>query len=158
MLDYAFEDIDGRDDNAEEEQSQNPFNGHWTTTSTYDVYMVDTPKEVDSEGGKDPVEDKPSVAPPKRRRQRRHSKLHHEKDSNTGIGDNNTPDNANDKKDQHPSMIIGRMGKSTPTIPSGMRARRIVTTYRPPKWMRASVMRISSCQRNPLNKSALGAS
>ena len=44
-LDYASEDIDGMDDDAEEEQSQNPsFNGRWTATSTYDVYMVDTPK------------------------------------------------------------------------------------------------------------------
>ena len=68
MLDYASEDIDGMDDDAEDEQGQDPpFTGRWTTTSTYDVYMVDTPKEDDDDGKKHPVEDKPAEAPPKRR-------------------------------------------------------------------------------------------
>ena len=71
MLDYASEDIDGMDDDVGDEQGQDPlFTGCWKATSTYDVYMVDTPKEDDSDGGKDPVEDKPSEAPPKHRRQR----------------------------------------------------------------------------------------
>ena len=48
MLDYASEEIDGMDDYAREEQGQDsPFTGRWTTTSSYDVYMVDTPKEGD---------------------------------------------------------------------------------------------------------------
>ena len=60
MLDYASEDIDSMDDDAEEEQSQNPpFTGCWTATSSYDVYMVDTPKEGDSDNEKNPVEGKP---------------------------------------------------------------------------------------------------
>src|SRR5215216_2605784 len=69
MLDYASEDIDGMDDDVEVEQGQNPpLTGRWTTTSTYDVYMVDTPKEDDNgEGRKDPVEDEPADAPPKHR-------------------------------------------------------------------------------------------
>ena len=58
--------------------------------------MVDTPKEDDGDGRKDPVEDKPAKAPPKRRRQRRRSKSRREKDSNIGTGDNNTPENAED--------------------------------------------------------------
>ena len=46
MLYYGSEDIDGMDDDADEEHGQNPpFIGRWTTTSSYDVYMVDTPKE-----------------------------------------------------------------------------------------------------------------
>ena len=50
MVDYGFEDIDGMDDDAGEEQTQNPpFTGRWTTTSLYDVYMVDTPKEGDDD-------------------------------------------------------------------------------------------------------------
>ena len=73
-----------------------PITGRWTTTSTYDVYMVDTPKEDDDDNMKDPVEDKPVEAPPKRRRQRRRSKSRREKDSNTGTRDNNTPENAED--------------------------------------------------------------
>ena len=58
--------------------------------------MVDTPKEDDSADRKDPMEDKPDDAPPKRRRQRCRSKSRREKDSNTGTGDNNTPENTED--------------------------------------------------------------
>ena len=58
---------------------------------------------------------------------------------------------------QHPNMMIGRMVKLTPMIPSGMMARRIVTTYRSPKRMRASATKTSSYQRNPSNKSVLSA-
>jgi hypothetical protein len=44
MLDYDSEDIDGMDDDAGEEQAQNPpFTGRWTASSSYDVYMADTP-------------------------------------------------------------------------------------------------------------------
>ena len=70
MLDYASEDMDGMDDDAGDEQGQNPpFTGRWTANSTYDVYMVDTPKEDDDADRKDPMEDKPDEAPPKHRRQ-----------------------------------------------------------------------------------------
>ena len=97
MLDYASKGIDGMDDDAGDEQGQNPlFTGRWTATFTHDVYMVDTPKEDGNDGNKDPVEDKPAEAPPKHRRQRRRSKSRHEKDSNTGTEDNNTPENAED--------------------------------------------------------------
>ena len=45
MLDYGSEDIDGMDDDADKEQGQDPpFTGRWTATSSYDVYMVGTPK------------------------------------------------------------------------------------------------------------------
>ena len=45
VLDYGSEDIDGMDDDADKEQGQDPpFTGRWTATSSYDVYMVDTPK------------------------------------------------------------------------------------------------------------------
>jgi hypothetical protein len=60
MLDYGSEDIDGMDDDADVEQGQNPpFTGRWTATSSYDVYMVDTPKEANDDDKEDPVEDKP---------------------------------------------------------------------------------------------------
>ena len=69
MLDYGSEDIDGMDDDAGDKQGQDPpLTGRWTATSTYDVYMVDTPKEDGNDGKEDPVEDKPAEAPPKRRR------------------------------------------------------------------------------------------
>ena len=44
-LDYGSEDIDNMDDDALEEQAQKPpLTGRWIATSSYDVYMVDTPK------------------------------------------------------------------------------------------------------------------
>ena len=59
-LDYDSEDIDGMDDDAGEEEAQNPpFTGRWTATSSYDVYMVDAPKEKSGDDKEDPVEDKP---------------------------------------------------------------------------------------------------
>ena len=82
-------------DDAREEQAENPpFTGHWTTTSSYDMYMVDTPKEGDSDNEKNPVEDKRPEIQPKRRRCR--SKSRRNKDINTGTGDNETPDDAED--------------------------------------------------------------
>ena len=97
-LDYDSEDIYGMDNDTGDEKSQNPpFTGRWTATSSYDVYMVDTPKEDDGENGKN-LEDEPAEAPTKRRHQRRRSKSCHEKDSNTGTRDNNTPDNAKDQE------------------------------------------------------------
>ena len=91
MLDYASKDIDGMDINADAESGQvPPIIGHWTATSTYDVYMVDTPEKKDDDDIQDPVKDKPVDEPPKRRRQQRRSRLRRAKDSNTGTGDNET--------------------------------------------------------------------
>ena len=74
MLDYAYEDIDDMDDDVDAERSQNPpTTRRGTATSTYDVYMVDTPKKKDNDGTQNPGEDKPIDEPPKRRRQRRRS-------------------------------------------------------------------------------------
>ena len=44
MLDFDSEDIDGMDDDVGEEHEPPP-SGRWTATSSYDIYMVDTPKE-----------------------------------------------------------------------------------------------------------------
>ena len=84
MLDYGSEDIDGMDDDVGEEQAENPpFTGRWTTTSSYDVYMVDAPKENSVDDKENPVEDEPPKTEPKRRRQWRRSKSRRSKDSNT---------------------------------------------------------------------------
>ena len=56
MLDFDFEDIDGMDDDAGDVQEP-PLTGRWTPTSSYDIYMVDTPKETN---GDEAVEDNPS--------------------------------------------------------------------------------------------------
>ena len=48
------------DDDAGEEEAQNPpFTGRWTATSSYDVYMVDAPKENSGDDKLNPVEDEP---------------------------------------------------------------------------------------------------
>ena len=99
MPDYGSKDIDGMDDDAGEEQAQNPlFTGHWVTTSSYDVYMVGTPKEGNNDDEKDPVEDEPPETQPKRRCQRRRSKSCRVKDSNIGTGDDDTPENSEDQE------------------------------------------------------------
>ena len=64
MLDFDSEDIDGMDDDVGDEQEPLPT-GHWTATSSYDTYMVDTPKEGNGDGT---VEDDPSKKQPTRRR------------------------------------------------------------------------------------------
>ena len=60
MLNFDSEDIDGMDDDAGDEQEPLPT-GHWTRTSSYHVYMVDTPKENDDEERKDAAEDRSLV-------------------------------------------------------------------------------------------------
>ena len=52
MLDLDSEDIEGMGDDAGDEQEPLPT-GHWTPTSSHDVYMVNTPKENDDEERKD---------------------------------------------------------------------------------------------------------
>ena len=100
MLDYDSEDIDGMDDDAGEEQAQKPpLTGCWTATSSYDVYMMDTPKENNGNNKNDPIKDKPPKKQPKRRRQRRRPKPRHGKNSNTDTGENHTPDDAEDNED-----------------------------------------------------------
>ena len=60
MLDYGSEDIDGMDDDAGREQGQDlPFTGRWTATSSYEVYMVDTPKGS-ADDKEEPDANKPS--------------------------------------------------------------------------------------------------
>ena len=73
--------------------------GRWTATSSYDVYMVDTPKENNGDNKKDPVEDKPPEKQPKRQRQRRRSKPRRRKDNDTGTRENNTLDDAEENED-----------------------------------------------------------
>ena len=74
--------------------------GDWKSTSSYDIYMVDTPKEGNGDGT---TEDDPSKKQPKRRRQRRRSKSRQSKNGESGTGDNNTPDSAEDNPLQQDS-------------------------------------------------------
>ena len=92
MLDFDSEDIDGMDDDAGDEQEPAPV-GRWKATSSYDIYMVDTPKDGDGDGT---AVDGTSKKQPKRRRQRRRSKSRQSKNGDSGTGDNTTPNSAED--------------------------------------------------------------
>src|SRR3954467_6418878 len=94
MLDFDSEDIDSMDVDAGDNQEPAPI-GHWKATSSYDIYMVDTPKDGDGDGT---ARDDTSKKQPKRRRQRRRSKSRQSKNGDSGTGDNNTPDSA----EEHP--------------------------------------------------------
>lgn len=93
MLYYGSEDIDSMDDDAGEEQAQKPPPiGRRTATSSYDIYIVDTPieKEADGDNGM-PVDE-----PPKRRRQKRRPRSSKRKNSNIVTDDD---DNLNQTED-----------------------------------------------------------
>ena len=70
MLDFDSEDIDGMDDDVGDEDEPPPI-GCWTSTSSYDVYMADTPKEDDDEERKDAPKACSLEKQSKRRRKRR---------------------------------------------------------------------------------------
>ena len=57
MLDFDSEDIDGMDADEGDDQEPAPT-GHGTTTSSNDVYMVDTPKRNDDEEQRDATRDR----------------------------------------------------------------------------------------------------
>ena len=88
MLDFDSEDIDGMDDDVGDEQEPAPTRP-WKATSSYDICMVDTPKEGAGDGA---AEDDPSKKQPKRQRQRRRSKSRQNKHGDSSTGDNNTPE------------------------------------------------------------------
>ena len=72
MLAFDSKDIDCMDDDAGDEHEPLPI-GHWTPTSSYDVYMVDTPKENDDEERKEAAKGC-SLEKQSKRRHKRHSK------------------------------------------------------------------------------------
>ena len=148
MLDYDYEDIDGMDDDAGDDQEPAPT-GHWKTTSSYDIYMVDIPKVGN---GEEKAEEDSSKKQPKRRRQRHRSKSRHSKNEDSGTGDNNTPDNAEDNPLQQDAAQED--GDASPYERQEKRQRIIRL---PPETKRASTMMNSSCLRIPSNKSILNA-
>ena len=64
MLDFDSEDIDGMDADEGDDEEPAPIRP-WKATSSYDIYMVDTPKEGNGDGT---TEDDPSKQQPKCRR------------------------------------------------------------------------------------------
>ena len=87
------------DDDVGDEQEPAPV-GRWKATSSYDIYMVDTPKDGDGDGT---VGDDAPKKQPKRRRQRCRSKSRQSKNGDSGTGDNTTPDSAEEHPPQQDS-------------------------------------------------------
>ena len=99
MLDFDSEDIDGMDTDEGDEQEPAPI-GHWTTTSSHDVCMVDTPKRNDDEDQKGATRDRSLEKQSKRRRKRR-AKPHLDRDPATEQGE--TAD------DEHAIELLGNV-------------------------------------------------
>ena len=99
MLDFDSQDIDGMDADVGDDQEPAPT-GHWKATLSYDIYMVDIPKDGNGDGT---TEDDLSKKQPKRRRQWRRSRSRHSKNGDSSTGDNNTPDSAEDNPLQQDS-------------------------------------------------------
>ena len=94
MLDFDSEDIDGMHADEGDDEEPAPI-GPWRATSSYDIYMVDTPKEGDGDGT---AEDDPSKKQPKRPCHRRRSKSRQCKYGDSSTGDNNTPESAEENQ------------------------------------------------------------
>ena len=74
--------------------TQNVTDVSFFVVSSYDIYMVDTPKESD---GDEATEDNPLEKQSRPRRHRRRSKPCHSKNSDTDTGDDNNPNGAEDE-------------------------------------------------------------
>ena len=115
MLDLDFEDIDGMDAEEGDDEEPAPI-GPWNATSSYDVYMVDAPKD-DEEERKDAPKACSLKKQPKRRCKRRpKSRLDRNSDhtdptleQGEPLQDNGNPDNQTEQtnpiKDNGPDDI-----------------------------------------------------
>ena len=130
------------------ETTKNQPIGHWKATSSYDIYMVDTPKEGNGDGT---TEDDPSKKQPKRRRPWHRSKSHQRKNGDSSSGDNNTPDSAEDNPLRQDSAQED--GVASPHERAADREVEDDNYMPPPKMRQASTTTNLSCLRIPSNKS-----
>lgn len=92
MLDLRPEDIDGMDD--DEGQGQSSLSARRrTTTSWYDMCMVDTPNDDIDDDKEDQVEDKPPGTQFEHRHPRHRSRSRRPGENNTSNEGDTTPDN-----------------------------------------------------------------
>ena len=122
--------------------------GPWKATSSYDIYMVNTPKEGDGDGT---TVDDTAKKQPKRRRQRRRSKSRQSKNGDSGTGDNNTPESAEDNPLQQDSAQED--GEASPHERAADREVEDDNYMPPSEDEEASTTTNSSCQRIPSSKS-----
>ena len=100
MLDYDSEDIDGMDADEGDDQEPAPI-GHWKATSSYDVYMVDTPKRNDNEDQKGATRDR-SLEKQSKRRRKRHAKPRLDKDPAIEQGESTEDEHAIEQPSKQP--------------------------------------------------------
>ena len=108
MLDFDSENIDGMDDDAGDEQESAPI-GHWTTTSSHDVYMVDTPKRSNDEDKKGVTRDH-SLEKQSKWQHKRHAKPHLDRDLAIEQGESTEDEHAIEQ----PSKQGGQTEQSVP--------------------------------------------
>ena len=149
------------DDDANEEQGQNPlFTGNWTATSSYDIYMVKTPKKTNNDDKEDPV----------RINLLRHSPdagvsgtaLSHVVQKTTTPAPKKTilrtmPKTMKTLLGQSPNRMNGKTAKLALMNRPYTKTRRTVIIFLSSRMRRASATRISSCLRNLSSRSALNA-
>ena len=97
MLDFDSEDIDSMHADKGDEQEPAPI-GHCKATSSYDVYMVDTPNRNDNEDQKDAARDR-SLEKQSKLRCKRKAKPHLDKDPAIEQGESTEDEHAV----EHPS-------------------------------------------------------
>ena len=146
MLDFDSYDIDGMDVDAGDDLEPPPT-GRWTTTSSYNIYMVDTPKEGNGDK-KDTTKDKPTGQKPKRWRRRR-SKSSHSKNRNNSTRKNNTPADSNGNN-MNPAMEQEEPGHAEQTPITAIPRAEIIKLPTEGRTVRLT-MHLSS-QKNAWNK------
>ena len=108
MLDFDSEDIDGMDADEGDDQEQEPI-GNWKATSSYDVYMVDTPNRNDNEDQKGATRYR-SLEKQSKRRRKRKAKPHLDKDPAIEQGESTDDKHAI----EHPSKQGGQSEQPIP--------------------------------------------
>ena len=144
------------DDDADKEQEQDPpFTGRWTATSSYDVYMVDTPK-----GSRDNKKSQMRINPLRRSPSavlslvaQRMATLASEK-----IVLRATPKTMKTLLELHPNRRNKTTGKMTLINRPCPMTQKMIVIIQSPRMMRASTMRTLSCLRHPSSRSASSAS
>jgi len=162
MLDYGSEDIDGMDDDDDEEQGQNPpFTGRWPATSSYDVYMVDTPKKLMTKTKKiqlriNLLRHSPSVGALNAVLSLVAQKMATLAPEKIVLWA--TPKTMKTLLEQHPNKRNKTTGKLTLINRPCPMTRMMIVIVQSLRMRRASAARISSCLRHPSSRSASSAS
>jgi hypothetical protein len=147
MLDFDSEDIDGMDADEGDDQEPAPI-GNWKATSSYDIYMVDTPKAGDGDEKTTPPRSNPSadVSGAALNPAKAKTAIPAPEITTRRTVPKTTPSNRIQcRRTKEPALTRERPTKRM----------RTTITCLPPKTRQASTTTNSSCLRIPSNKSIL---